>query len=142
MADDRTPYRWNSSGGCERCDSMPTNHESEPSRPHPNCGGQIIKIPKGTGRCRYPEPRIELDCHGDHDGYDPAGSFTAIWEFRITCRDGTEIVGQFSTEKAYADWETWEDQDVSTERMMDEAMQIAEAHAETECPECEPDPVA
>lgn len=38
-------YEWLSNAGCERCDHLEGVHETEPTRPHPNCLCDILEIP-------------------------------------------------------------------------------------------------
>ncbi len=136
-------YSWQSSGGCERCDSMQGRlYPEEPGRPHPHCNCTRDLVGYGPEFDCELGNLIQLEHAGSNHPAgqlpDPDDTLELVYDYRITCNDGFVYEGQVMVEMTYAELADLDSLDAAYE----EAFDMVESIADDSCRPCEQGPVA
>jgi len=135
---------WQSSGGCERCDSMEDRlYPEAPGRPHPHCNCTMRLVGMVEGGCVSNSGGIQVmfagsnhpDAGSDDTPVDPAGIVELIYNYRFTCDDGAVFEGEVTVSVTYEDMYDQSEDGIENDRY-DEAYDIVEGIANNECRPC------
>ncbi len=135
---------WQSSGGCERCDSMDGRLWPEPpGRPHPHCNCTMRRVGQVDGGCDPDTGGIQVQFEGsnhpnspdDGSDVDLQDEVELIYTYRITCDDGAVYEGEVTVSVTYQDLYDDLEGDIADDRY-DEAYDLVEGITDNECRPC------
>jgi hypothetical protein len=137
--DEGAAFVWESSGGCEMCDSMDGREfDTEPYRPHPNCNCTIISRTGMNRDCGNEQLHYVVE-HSEsvHHASDPDvdDEFDLVYDYEITCFDGEEITGEVVVSATYGEEQGAELEDFMDD-MFEDALELVDEIAMMECQNC------
>lgn len=139
MAEDDERYEWESNGGCDRCDALDGMwFDVPPPKQHPKCDCTVIDRTQSNRGCDSSDVRYHV-AHEDnnhHGPYGPGDDFDMVFSYEIKCwGGGGTLVGEVVVTMTYGELENSENEDFFDDAY-DEALQIVEDIAVSDCPVC------